>query len=736
MGGRSARSTTVTVDPAVHLVRQAERIDRSPVAVASDGGVLVGWRLLGDDPADLAFNVYRDGVLVNPAPLTAATSVLDKDGTSSSTYRVSAVQGGVERWVTDTFQVWDQQYLDVPLDRPAGGTTPDGVTYTYSANDASVGDVDGDGTYEIVLKWDPSNSKDNSQAGYTGDVYVDAYRLDGTRLWRIDLGRNIRAGAHYTQFQVYDYDGDGRAEVAMKTADGTVDGAGTVIGDALADYRNTAGYVLAGPEYLTMFDGLTGAALDTIDYTPPRGNVGDWGDTYGNRVDRFLAATAYLDGQHPSLIEARGYYTRTVVTAYDWDGKNLTQRWNFDSDVSGSQWTSMGNHNLGIADVDFDGKDEVVYGSMTLDDDGTGLYDTGLGHGDAIHVGDFDPTRPGLEVMAAHEEMDHSGNRGATFRDAMTGEVIWSMPATRDTGRAAVGDVDPRYSGAEGWAVGGQDAAWNSPVGEMHAADGKLISTKIPAANFLTYWDGDLLAEIGDHDYSDATGAGVPTISKWDWENQRQVELYRADGTLSNNGTKGNFSLQADLFGDWREEIVTRLADSSALRIATTVIPTEYRLRTLMSDSTYRLGVGRENTGYNQPPHTSYYIGEGMATPPAPTQRYTTAAPAAGAAVLGQEQHEPGKGRLTASAVTAGGDLTLTMTMARGTNGSMLRLYQDGRPLRTVLLPTDTPDAQTYAMAVNGLTAGAHTFTGELVGPGGTTPVFPVTVTVGQGVGG
>jgi len=619
----TATTSTTSTTPK----RQAERIDRSPVAVATGDGVYVGWRMLGDDPEAIGFHVYRDGERITDRPITGSTNLVDPDGTASSTYRVSAVVGGssVERWATDTFTVWDGQTLDVPLDKPADGTTPDGKAYSYRANDASVGDVDGDGQYEIVLKWDPTNSQDNSKGGYTGNVYVDAYELDGTRLWRVDLGRNIRAGAHYTQLQVFDYDGDGRAEVMAKTADGTVDGAGTVIGDAGADHRNASGYVLSGPEFLTVFDGRTGAAIDTVDYTPPRGTVTDWGDGYGNRVDRFLAGTAYLDGEHPSAIFSRGYYTRAVIAAYDFDGEHLSQRWVFDSDVAGEQYEGQGNHNLSVADVDGDAKDEIVFGSMTIDDDGTALYNTGLGHGDALHVGDFDPSRPGLEVFAAHESMSASGGRGATFRDAATGEVLWSIPAIKDTGRAAMGDIDPRYAGAEGWAVGG-DAAWNSPRGQLMSASGELIGENIPAANFLTYWDGDLLAEIGNHDFDDTTRTGVPTISKWDDEKGEEVEIYRATGTLSNNDTKGTPALQADLFGDWREEVVTRTEDSTALRIATTVDPTEHRLRTLMSDPVYRLGVAWQNTAYNQPPHTSYFLGEGMAQPAAPALAYTTPA--------------------------------------------------------------------------------------------------------------
>ncbi|GAA1976094.1 hypothetical protein GCM10009718_10370 [Isoptericola halotolerans] len=653
-GGVSELSGTVTSDAVTELARQAERTGRQPVAAVSDDGVYVGWRMLGDDPEEIAFHVYRDGERITAEPVTGSTNHVDAEGTQDATYRISAVVDGTERWATGDFVPWDGQTLDIPLNTPQDGTTQDGQPYSYSANDVSVGDVTGDGQYEYIVKWNPSNAKDNSQSGYTGNVYLDAYTLSGEQLWRIDLGHNIRAGAHYTQFQVYDYDGDGKAEMIVKTADGTVDGQGTVIGDARADFRSSAGYVLSGPEFLTVFDGETGAAIDTIDYVPPRGDVGSWGDGYGNRVDRFLAATAYLDGETPTAIFSRGYYTRAVIAAFDFDGSELTERWVFDSDVEGDQYRGQGNHDMQVADVDGDQKDEIVFGSMTVDDDGTALYNTRLGHGDAMHVGDFDPSRPGLEMFAAHEDMRASGNRGGTFRDAATGEVLWSVPAQVDTGRAAMGDIDPRYDGAEGWAIGG-DGAWNSPVGYLMSASGELISENIPAANFLTWWDGDLLREIGDHDWDADSSTGVPTIAKWDWENETEVELYRAEGTLSNNSTKGNFSIQADLFGDWREEIVTRTEDSSALRIATTVIPTEHRLRTLMSDPQYRLAVAWQNTAYNQPPHTSYHLGEGMEAPEAPRLAYTSEAEP-GEIVPGETDPGETPAAWSADTVYTGGD--------------------------------------------------------------------------------
>lgn len=602
--------------------RQVETLDRAPVAVLTDRGVTLGWRMLGLDKDSVGFHVIRDGVQITDEPIRSTTTYVDPAGTAASKYVIKTVgNGNGQGKLSAEFSPLAQNYLPIKLDKPADGVSRDGKPYTYTANDSSVADLDGDGSYEIIQLWNPSNAQDNSKSGYTGNVYVDAYKMDGTKLWRIDLGRNIRAGAHYTQMLAYDFDGDGTGEVAFKTADGTTDAAGTVIGDAAADYRNSAGYVLSGPEFLTVFNGASGTIMDTVPYDPPRGSVAAWGDGYGNRVDRFLAGVAYLDGEHPSMMFSRGYYTRTVLVTYDLVNGKLVKRWKFDSDVAGAEYKGQGNHNLSVADVDQDGKDEFVFGSMTVDDDGTPLYNTKLGHGDAIHTGDLDPSRPGFETFAVHESMSASGNRGATFRDSATGEVLWSIPAVKDTGRGATGDIDPRFPGSESWAVGG-DAAWNSPAGFLMSAKGERISDKIPAANFMAWWDGDLLREIVDHDFNAEAGVGVPTISKWNWETETSDRLLTATGARTNNGTKGNPSLQADLLGDWREELVFPSADSTELRIYTTTTPTEVRLRTLMHDPMYRTGVARETVGYNQPPHPSFFIGEGMQTPASPAVFY------------------------------------------------------------------------------------------------------------------
>lgn len=605
-GGASAESDVLQTEAVTVLKRQAESLRRSPVAVETDEGVFVSWRILGTDPKDVKFHVFRNGKKVNKQPVSGAANLVDPDGKAGDTYEIRPIVSGKEKGY-ETVTAIEKNYLDIPLDKPEPGVTPLGDPYQYRANDTSIGDVDGDGEYEYIVKWDPSNSKDNSQSGYTGNVYMDAYKLDGTKLWRIDLGKNIRAGAHYTQMIVYDFDGDGKAEVAMKTADGTVDGQGNVIGRADADHRNSSGYVLQGDEFLTVFEGATGKALTTIPYTPARGDVAFWGDAYGNRVDRFLAGVAYLDGETPSLIMARGYYTRTVVSAYQFKNGTLTKQWTFDTNEGKQDYAGQGYHALSVADIDGDAKDEIVYGQMVIDDNGKGLYTTGLGHGDALHVSDLVPSNPGLEVFATQEIK--TGPYGYDMRDAKTGRILWGVKTGQDTGRGVAADIDPRHAGAEAWAVSG---AWNSRAGGLHTSTGEKISDSIPSANFAIWWDGDLLRELADHTYNESAAAGVGTIDKWDYEQNKLVNLLTAEGTFSNNTTKGNPAIQADLFGDWREEIAWRTEDSSALRIYTTTDLTEHKLYTLMHDLQYRQAVAWQNVGYNQPPHPSFFLGEGM----------------------------------------------------------------------------------------------------------------------------
>lgn len=583
--------------------RHMEDLGRGLVAVRTNSDeVFVSWRVLGTDPEDIAFNLYRGETKLNETPISGATNFIDPTpGAEGEAYVVRPVINGEEQEASAPATAWTQPYLSIPLQVPAPGTTPSGESYTYSPNDLSVGDLDGDGEYEVVVKWDPSNSKDNSQSGYTGNVYMDAYKLDGTHMWRIDLGVNIRAGAHYTQFIVYDLDSDGKAEVAFKTADGTIDGTGTVIGNANADHRNHGGYILKGPEYLTVFNGETGAAMATVDYVPGRGNVAAWGDDYGNRVDRFLAGVGYFDGERPSLLMTRGYYTRSVLAAWDWRDGQLTQRWVFDSDDEGNAgFAGQGNHQLSINDVDGDGKDEVVFGAMTVDHDGTGLYTSRLGHGDALHVSDFNPDRAGQEIWSAFESPSEYDGNGLWLRDAATGEKLWGVPANDDVGRAMAADIDPRYKGAEVW----------GSRGGLYSITGEQISTSKPSMNFGIWWDGDLLRELLDG----------TVIDKWNYETASLERLLPAYdyGAERNNWTKANPGLSADILGDWREEVIYRHSNNSELLLFTTTIPTEHRFFTFMHDPQYRTAVAWQNVSYNQPPHTSFYMGEGMEMPPRP----------------------------------------------------------------------------------------------------------------------
>ena len=616
--------------------RQMENLGRGMVAVRhAENKVWIGWRLLGTDADNLAFNLYRStgngkAVKLNAQPITAATNWVDDnaDLTKANAYFVRPLLNRKEQAASATFLLPAhapvRQYLSIPLQTPQG----------YAPNDASVGDLDGDGEYEIVLH-QTGRGRDNSQAGLTDPPVLQAYKLDGTLLWTINLGKNIREGAHYTQFMVYDLDGDGRAEIACKTADGSVDGKGKVIGDANADWRNpegtfitsldrngverkqnVTGYVLKGPEYLTIFDGLTGVALATTAYIPARHPAKHdpttdelkavWGDGYGNRVDRFLAAIAYLDGKQPSLVMCRGYYTRSVLAAWNWRGGKLTNVWTFDSTVPGNQaYAGQGNHNLSVGDVDGDGKDEIVYGAAVIDDNGKGLYSTGLGHGDALHLTDLDPTRPGLEVFDIQERFDDAG---AHFRDARTGENLWkkaSIKAGADgegPGRGLALDIDPRYPGSECWVKG-------AGLTGLFSAKGEKIAEREPrSCNFGVWWDGDVLRELLDRN----------VIAKWDWLTGTETTLLTAEGCTSNNGTKATPVLSADLFGDWREEVIWRTTDNKELRIYTTTIPTSHRFYTLMHDPQYRLSVAWQNVAYNQPPHTGFHLGEGMKPPPRP----------------------------------------------------------------------------------------------------------------------
>ncbi len=580
--------------------RRMEALGRGLIAMrTTDNKVFISWRLLGTEPTDLSFNLYRiinnKTEKLNKAPLTKGTNYTDDlaDTVAQRTYFVKAITAGKEAESSKPFTLKSstKNYLSIPLQTPQG----------YTPNDASVGDLDGDGEYEIVLH-QAGRGRDNPSNGITDPPIFQAYKLDGTLLWTINLGKNIREGAHYTQFMVYDLDGDGKAEVAMKTADGTIDGKGKPIGDSTKNWVDNNGKILTGPEYFTIFSGQTGEALATTDYIPNRYPTDKWGghggnggnDNNGNRVDRFLACVAYLDGRLPSVVMCRGYYGRTVLAAWDWRGGKLTSRWVFDSKDGENPFSGQGYHTVSVADVDDDGKDEIVYGSMVVDDNGKGLFSTGLRHGDALHVSDLDPSRAGLEVFGIHEIEEKTKGPGAALYDAATGKILWTGNPDQDAGRGVAENIDPKNPGAEMW--------WSGSDG-LYNMKGEKIGANPSSTNFLIWWDGDLTRELLDGNHIDKYGVG---------------RIFTAEGCTSNNGTKSTPTLSADILGDWREEFIERTTDNKELRIFSTTIPTEHRMYTLMHDPQYRVSIAWQNVGYNQPPHTSFYMGEDMK--PAPKQ--------------------------------------------------------------------------------------------------------------------
>ena len=635
-------------------VSQMEKLDRGVVALprSSGSGRFVSWRFLGTEaPGRTTFNLLRNGNVVKSG--LTVTNFEDTAGSASSKYQVVTLVDGEPVDTSKTVQAWNQVWLKLPLDRPAGGTTASG-SFTYSPNDCSVGDVDGDGEYELFVKWDPSNAKDNSQDGFTGNVLIDCYKLDGTKLWRIDLGRNIRAGAHYTQFMVYDFDGDGRAEMICKTAPGSMDAAGEYVNQATDNEKikaasntkswlSSSGRMDGGHEYLTVFNGLTGKAVNTIAYNPNRNTTSalseaqgtfNWAvgktDNHGyNRGDRYLAAVAYLDGpdKNPSGIFCRGYYTYAYIWAVDFDGQKLIPRWlhrsdnntsykveTYDADgkattksytapktTSGNGSRTMysnGNHNLSLADVDGDGRDEIIWGSATLNADGTLRYATGFGHGDALHIGQMIPGKKGLQVFQVHEE---KGTYAWDLHDADTGEILLKGgPSGTDNGRGMAAQLTSKST--EWWFSSA------SAREQRSAVTGEVASAANGSVNFRMYWDGTPQDALLDGNKLDKYNDSSKSFG-------RLVTFYNLGPGSTCNGTKNTPNLLADIFGDWREELILyNITDTETyLGIYTTNIPTKYTVPTLMHDHTYRMAVCWQNVAYNQPPHLGYNLAEYIA---------------------------------------------------------------------------------------------------------------------------
>jgi len=590
--------------------RQMENLDRGVIVVRTgNDSVYIGWRMLGTDSDDIAFNIYRQSgddkpVKLNKNPITESTNYVDANVSFNrdNSYFVKGIIKGREQEKSNSFTLKAgspvHQYINIPLRTPAG----------YTPNDISPGDLDGDGEYELILH-QTGRSIDTPSTGISGIPIFQAYKIDGTFLWEINLGRNIREGTHYTQFMVFDLDGDGISEFACKTADGTVDGVGKVIGDSTKDWRNLDkssgpfyGKILDGPEYFTIFSGKNGEALTTENYIPDRYPLNGWNghggnggsDSTGNRVDRMLACVAYLDGIHPSVVMCRGYYGRSVLAAWDWSDGKLSSRWVFDSRDGENPYSGQGNHNLSVTDVDGDGRDEIIYGSMVVDDNGEGLFSTGFRHGDAIHAGDLDTDRPGLEVFGVHEIEERTTGPGVAVYDARTGDTLFLGSINIDVGRGVAGDIYPVNPGTEMW--------W-SGSGGLFDMKGVKIGEMPSSTNFLIWWDGDLSRELLDGNHIDKYNAG---------------RIFTAEGCVSNNGSKSTPALSADLFGDWREEVIFRTADNQNLRIYTTTIPTGHRIHTLMHDPQYRLAIATQNVAYNQPSNTSFFLGTGMKKAPKP----------------------------------------------------------------------------------------------------------------------
>ncbi len=578
--------------------------------------MLVSWRMLPGDSSDTAFDLYRKMTggkeeKLNKEPIYGTnfqdlTLSFSGRGGGDATYRLTYAGSDetIGLYVLPSKQRTSKlPYISIPLTETSSVCSIEGME--YQANDVSVGDLDGDGQMEIVVKRLLAHGENDGTGGGQSPSEVrhtllyEAYKLDGTMLWRVCSGPNILLG-NSSSFAIADFDGDGRAEMAIKTGEGTIFGDGMEIGDTdgdgKTDYRGGGNYIGAGPEFFSIVDGESGKELARADFIK-RGKSEDWGDNYFKRASSFRVGVGNFDGQLPSVILGRGVYAKSVIEAWNYRDGKLTRRWHFNTDdklkgkdgLAYSKYAAQGNHSLSVGDVDGDGFDEVVYGAMTVDHDGVGLYSSCLGHGDALHLGKFDPSRPGLQIYSCFE----TGKTEVALRDAADGSIIWDHKSAvdGDMGRALIADIDPSSPGCEMW-------WYKSTVHDINGNELPGARADYPGStNFAIWFDGSLNRQI-------FTGTKIDSRQKG-----RVFTIYRYDVTHI-NGTKENPCFYGDILGDWREELIFPTYDKTQeLRIFSTWIPTDHRIPWLMTDHVYEMSALNQNIGYNQPTHTGYYLG-------------------------------------------------------------------------------------------------------------------------------